>query len=125
MIKYFSAVFVPYFGTYTKFLICAVFWHNLTRACMCGRYILNNLIRGALCPLWVAYRFEVCNISIFAGCGLLFGLCGWIYAPPPHPKNQNAKSGLPFRKIFSEFFYFFYFLLLSFCVKRAYFRCFS
>ena len=69
----------------------------------CGLWVV---IFSAFCPLWVAYRFEVCNISIFAGCGLLFGLYGWIYAPPPHPQNQNAKSGLPHLKFFLKFYFF-------------------
>ena len=68
------------------------------------------VIFNAFCPLWVAYWFVICNISIFAGCGLLFGLYGCIYTPPPHPQTENAKSRLPFQKIFL-FFLFFYFCI--------------
>lgn len=60
----------------------------------------------AFCPLWVAYCVMMCNTSIFAGCGLFFGLYGWIYATPPHPKTENARSGLPFQKFFLKNIFF-------------------
>jgi hypothetical protein len=69
-------------------------------------------IFSAFCPLWVAYQSMMCSVSMFAGCGLLFGLYGWIYAPLPHPKTENAKSGLPFQKFFLKF-YFFYFCICN------------
>ncbi len=72
---------------------------------ICPLWVMSAIF-NAFCPLWVAYRFKVCDISIFAGCGLLFGLYGWIYAPPPHPQTENAKSGLPFQKFFFEILFF-------------------
>ena len=68
------------------------------------------VIFNAFRPLWVAYRFMMCDISIFAGCGLLFGLYGWIYAPPPHPtpKTSAPKSGCLSKKFFWNFIFLFF-----------------
>lgn len=63
----------------------------------------------AFCPLWVAYRFMMCNISIFAFCGLLFGLYRGIYAPAPSPYIETRKSGLP------QNFVYIFFIIKFFC----------
>ena len=74
-----------------------------------------GLIFSAFCPLRAEYRTIVYQISIFAGCGLLFGLYRGIYAPAPSPYIETRKSGLPQNfvyiffiiKFFIKFFYFY------------------
>lgn len=57
-------------------------------------------IFSAFCPLWVAYWSMICDVSIFAGCGLFFWVIWvWVYAPTP-PQNREREIWAAFPKNF-------------------------
>lgn len=67
-----------------------------------------SAIFNAFCPLWVAYWFTICDISMFAGCRLLFCPLWVQMLMGDVPHYENAKSGLPFQKIFFEILFFYF-----------------